>query len=161
MILDEKIANGDLIVLDGAIGSEIDRLGGKMDAAAWCGVANVTDPDTVRRVHEAYLEAGADIITANTFASCRHVLEAAGYGDQPLPSTDAPSSWRRKRETALHLTEMLRLRVRYRTTLLGSPEQLHPIPNFHRHLREKQRITVNSPIRSLKRDATFAVGDDA
>lgn len=84
MILDEKLASGDLIVLDGAIGSEIDRLGGKMDAAAWCGVANVTDPDTVRRVHEAYLEAGADIITANTFASCRHVLEAAGYGDQTV-----------------------------------------------------------------------------
>ena len=80
MILDEKLAAGDVIVLDGAIGSEIDRLGGKMDEAAWCGVANWTHPDTVRRVHESYLEAGADVITANTFATCRHVLEAAGYG---------------------------------------------------------------------------------
>ena len=84
MILDEKLAAGDVIVLDGAIGSEIDRLGGKMDLAAWCGVANVTHPDTVRRVHESYLEAGADVITANTFATCRHVLEAAGYGDETV-----------------------------------------------------------------------------
>ncbi|MCY3812145.1 MAG: homocysteine S-methyltransferase family protein [Gammaproteobacteria bacterium] len=75
---------GDAIVLDGAIGSEIDRIGGKMDEAAWCGLANLTDPDTVRRVHESYLEAGADVITANTFASCRHVLEAVGYGDQTV-----------------------------------------------------------------------------
>ena len=58
MILDEKLSNGDVIVLDGAIGSEIDRLGGKMHPVAWCGVANVTDPDIVRQVHEAYLAAG-------------------------------------------------------------------------------------------------------
>ena len=45
-------------------GSEIDRIGGKMDDAAWCGLANLTDPGTVRRVHESYLEAGADVITA-------------------------------------------------------------------------------------------------
>lgn len=64
MILDDKLAAGDVIVLDGAIGSEIDRIGGKMDQAAWCGLANLTDPDTVRRVHESYLEAGADVITA-------------------------------------------------------------------------------------------------
>ena len=81
MILDGKLDAGDVIVLDGAIGSEIERLGGKMDAAAWCGIANVTHPDTVRRVHESYLEAGTHVITTNTFATCRHVLEGAGYGD--------------------------------------------------------------------------------
>ena len=84
MILDDKIAAGDVIVLDGAIGSEVDRLGGRMDAAAWCGVANRTHPDTVRRVHESYLEAGADVITTNTFATCRHVLEGAGYGGETV-----------------------------------------------------------------------------
>ena len=81
MILDEKIHNGDVIILDGAIGSEIERLGGKMDQSAWCGTANVTDPDKVRAVHESYLRAGADVITTNTFATSRHMLEAAGYGD--------------------------------------------------------------------------------
>ena len=87
MILDEKLTNGDVIVLDGAIGSEIGRLGGKMHPVAWCGVANVTDPDIVRQVHEAYLEAGADVITANTFSNGRHVLAAAGYGDEAVTIT--------------------------------------------------------------------------
>ena len=87
MILDEKLASGDVIVLDGAIGSEIDRLGGEMHPVAWCGVANVTHPDTVRQVHEAYLDAGADVITANTFSTCRHVLAAAGSGDQAATIT--------------------------------------------------------------------------
>ena len=84
MILDEKLAAGDVIVLDGATGTEVARLGAKMDAAAWCAVANTTHPDTVRRVHEAYLEAGADVIVTNTFATCRHVLEGAGLGDETV-----------------------------------------------------------------------------
>ena len=84
MILDEKLAAGDVIVLDGATGTEIRRLGGEMDPAAWCAVANRTHPDTVRRVHESYLEAGADVITTNTFATCRHVLEGAGLGDDTV-----------------------------------------------------------------------------
>ena len=84
MILDKKLAAGDVIVLDGGTGTEIARLGGEMNAAAWCAVANRTHPDTVRRVHESYLEAGADVIITNTFATCRHVLEGAGLGDETV-----------------------------------------------------------------------------
>ena len=84
MILDEKLAAGDVIVLDGATGTEIARLGGEMNAAAWCAVANRTHPDTVRRVHETYLEAGVDVITTNPFATCRHVLDGAGLGDETV-----------------------------------------------------------------------------
>ena len=84
MILDEKLAAGEVIVLDGATGTEIARLRGEMNAAAWCAVANRTHPDTVRRVHESYLEAGADVIVTNTFATCRHVPGGAGLGDETV-----------------------------------------------------------------------------
>ena len=73
MILDNKLSKREIIVMDGAIGSEIARLGGAMDSAAWCGVANKTHPDVVRQVHEEYIRAGADVVTANTFATNRHV----------------------------------------------------------------------------------------
>ena len=82
MMLEHKLDAGAAIVLDGAVGSEIARLGGGLHQAAWCGVANVTHPDIVRQVHASYLEAGADVITANTFATCRHVLSAADLGDR-------------------------------------------------------------------------------
>ena len=84
MVLDEKLSAGEVIVLDGATGTEIARLGGAMNSAAWCGVATRTHPDVVRRVHESYLEAGADVVIANTFATCRHVLEGAGLGDETV-----------------------------------------------------------------------------
>ncbi len=87
MILDNKLSKREIIVLDGAIGSEIARLGGAMDAAAWCDVANKTHPEVVRRVHEEYIRAGADVVTANTFATCRHVLAGAGLADEAVGIT--------------------------------------------------------------------------
>ena len=84
MILDNKLNNRETIVLDGANGSEIARLGGAMDAAAWCGIANKTHPEVVRQVHEEYIRAGADIVTTNTFASSRHVLAGAGLADETV-----------------------------------------------------------------------------
>jgi len=84
MILDDKIASGQVIVLDGATGTEIARKGGAMDGAAWCAVANLTAPDIVRTVHEDYIRAGADVVIANTFATCRHVLAGAGLAERTV-----------------------------------------------------------------------------
>ena len=82
MTLNETLASGATIVLDGATGTEVARLGGRMNSKAWCAEANKTHPDIVRTVHEEYIRAGADVITANTFATCRHVLAGAGLDDE-------------------------------------------------------------------------------
>ena len=81
MILDEKLAIGETLLMDGAVGAEVERFGGRMDSAAWCGLATETHPAVVCRVHAEYLRAGSDIATANTFANCRHVLDSVGKGD--------------------------------------------------------------------------------
>ena len=84
MILDNKLSNKEVIVLDGATGSEIARLGAEMNSSAWCGAANKTHPDIVRQVHEEYIRAGADVVTANTFSTSRHVLASAGLADETV-----------------------------------------------------------------------------
>lgn len=80
--LEQRIRDGEVVVLDGATGTELERRGVPMDDAAWCAAALVTHPETVRRVHEDYVRAGADVITTNTFPTARHVLEPAGLGDR-------------------------------------------------------------------------------
>ena len=65
MILDEKLAIGETLLMDGAVGAEVERFGGRMDSAAWCGLATETHPAVVCRVHAEYLKAGSDIATAN------------------------------------------------------------------------------------------------
>jgi homocysteine S-methyltransferase len=80
--LEERLSNGEVLVLDGAIGTEITRLGAPAHPIAWSAEALFTHPHTVRKMHERYIKAGADIITTNTFSSNRDVLEASGYGYQ-------------------------------------------------------------------------------
>jgi|TARA_B110000263_G_scaffold99361_1_gene86847 methionine synthase I (cobalamin-dependent) len=84
MILDNKLRNKEIIVLDGATGTEISRLGGVMNSSVWCGVANKTHPEIVRQVHEEYILAGADVVTANTYATSRHILASAGLGNETI-----------------------------------------------------------------------------
>lgn len=80
--LQERIDNNEVIIIDGAIGSELERRGVPMDENAWCGVANITHPGTVRALHTDYIRAGADVVTANTFGTAPHVLAATEYKDR-------------------------------------------------------------------------------
>jgi homocysteine S-methyltransferase len=79
--LKDRLARGDIILMDGGVSTEIEKQGVAMDSTVWSGVAHVTHPDVARKVHESYIRAGAEVITANTFATARHVLEGKGMGD--------------------------------------------------------------------------------
>jgi homocysteine S-methyltransferase len=78
--LKERLASGELIILDGAIGTELQKMGVPMHEKVWCAAALRDHADSVRQLHEDYIRAGADVITANTFASARYVLEPVGMG---------------------------------------------------------------------------------
>jgi homocysteine S-methyltransferase len=76
-----KLAAGEPVLIDGGTGTEIERRGGAMVEGAWCGAAALTHPHIVQEVHETYLNAGAEVIIANNFATARHVLAQAGWED--------------------------------------------------------------------------------
>ena len=80
-IIKDKLDNGDIVLLDGGTGSEIERLGVEMNDLAWCGIAHMEQPEVVRRVHESYIHAGADLIIANTFGTAPHVIKRLGLED--------------------------------------------------------------------------------
>jgi len=77
-----RLDRGNTVILDGGTGTELEKRGVPMSEAAWCGLACLTDPETVEAVHLDYIRAGARIVTANTFASSRLMLEHAGMGDR-------------------------------------------------------------------------------
>jgi S-methylmethionine-dependent homocysteine/selenocysteine methylase len=80
--LKARLANGDVVVIDGATGTELEARGVPMDDAAWCGVANLEHADAVREVHADYIRAGARVVIANTFSTDRMRLGDAGIGDR-------------------------------------------------------------------------------
>ena len=80
--LKQRLDAGEIIVLDGGTGTELQRRGAQMDPSAWCGPASLCNSELLTQVHLDYINAGADVITANTFASSRLMLTPAGYADQ-------------------------------------------------------------------------------
>ncbi len=78
----DTLNSGGTVILDGAIGTELERRGVEMDDNSWCGSATATNLQELYGVHADYIAAGADIITANTYASNRAMLAAAGIGDR-------------------------------------------------------------------------------
>ena len=76
------IAAGEIIVIDGATGTELERRGVPMHSKAWCAVATESHPAVVQAIHEDYIRAGAQVVTANTFSTTREVLEPASLGDK-------------------------------------------------------------------------------
>jgi S-methylmethionine-dependent homocysteine/selenocysteine methylase len=75
-----RLADGELVIIDGGMGSQLQAEGVPMDEVAWSARANLEQPDVVQRVHEAYIRAGAEVIIANTFAASRAGMAPAGLG---------------------------------------------------------------------------------
>ncbi len=73
--------NSKVMVIDGGVGTEISRRGIPLHPVYWSAVAHIEHSDLVRDIHLDYINAGADIISTNTFMAGRHLLEAGGRDD--------------------------------------------------------------------------------
>ena len=74
----DRIRSGECILIDGATGTEAERRGVPQLDNAWNGGAALSHPEILRQVHLDYLDAGAEMIISNSFATHRHALAAAG-----------------------------------------------------------------------------------
>ena len=75
--LQSRLAAGETILMDGGMGSEIERRG-LASPTTWSGGPMLTHPELVRDIHREYIEAGAEIIITNTFGAGRDMLEQGG-----------------------------------------------------------------------------------
>ena len=75
---EQRIANA-VLVADGAMGSMLFDGAGPQRCFE---ELNTSQPEAVFRVHQAYIEAGAQIIETNTFGANRSKLAALGLADQ-------------------------------------------------------------------------------
>ena len=66
------------VVLDGAMGTELDARGVDTRNALWSARALAMAPDVVREVHSDYLDAGARVITTNTYQATLPALIRSG-----------------------------------------------------------------------------------
>jgi 5-methyltetrahydrofolate--homocysteine methyltransferase len=95
---------GRVLVADGAMGTMLqasDAVLDDFDGLEGCNeILNVTRPDIVRSVHEAYLAAGADCVTTNTFGANLANLGEYGISDRITELSEAGARIAREAVTA-------------------------------------------------------------
>jgi hypothetical protein len=81
-------------ILDGSMGRELLRMGAPFKQPGWSALALIEAPEYVRATHDAFVRAGADVVTTNSYA-----VVPFHIGEEPSEagstSTIAPiSRWR-------------------------------------------------------------------
>ena len=88
----ERLQSGDILIADGATGTNYQRMGIELGVAPEEWVFD--QPENVLALHRAFIDAGADIILTNTFGGTRVRLRDSKYADR------APEINRRAAELA-------------------------------------------------------------
>lgn len=83
----ERFEREDILILDGATGTELERRGFELSAPGWSVSAIRECPVLLREIHQAYVLAGAEIITANTFRTHARNLSQTEWSGQAAALT--------------------------------------------------------------------------
>jgi len=78
-VLGDLLSSGKTIILDGAMGTELQARGCDVSLPLWSAKPLIERPDVVRHIHIDNIDCGADIITANSFRTQRRTFEKADY----------------------------------------------------------------------------------
>ena len=96
------------LIIDGAMGTQLQQRHDQIPEAAWEGnegcneLLNVTAPEIMHSIFHAYLNAGADMITTNTFGAFSWVLDEYGIGHRAYELSKAGAE--RVREACEHFS---------------------------------------------------------
>ena len=76
----QALHSGRVLLMDGAMGTELIRAG--LPLGEVCESWNLTHPERVQAVHQAYVDAGAEVLLTNTFQANPVALGRHGLEDQ-------------------------------------------------------------------------------
>ena len=82
MRFEELLKTREFVLLDGAMGTMLQNKGMKMGETPEA--LNLEKPEWLLDIHRQYIEAGSDIIYANTFGANRYKLKKCGYSVQEV-----------------------------------------------------------------------------
>lgn len=104
----------DILLLDGATGTELQRRGIDISLPLWSARGLIEAPEVVEQIHVDYLEAGAGAVITNTFRTHQRSLEKAGMGARARELT----------ARAVEIARSARDRVKPEALVLGSVSPL-------------------------------------
>ncbi len=78
-VLSDLFNKQALVILDSAMGTELKERGEDISLPLWSAGPLLSNPDMVREIHIENIDAGADLITTNTFRTQKRTMEKAGF----------------------------------------------------------------------------------
>ena len=75
--MNKKLHFDEFLVFDGAMGTMLQQFG--MKAGELPESYNIHSPTIIKKIHQQYIQAGADVITANTFGANRYKLNHTSF----------------------------------------------------------------------------------
>jgi homocysteine S-methyltransferase len=78
----KKLEKKKILLLDGPMGTELERRNVATPLPAWSAKAIITHPYIIYDIHKDYLSCGVDILTANTFRTNRRAMKNAGMEEK-------------------------------------------------------------------------------
>lgn len=76
MEINQLLKEKEFIIFDGALGTQLQAKGLKTGETPE--LLNITNPQLLKEIHRSYIDAGADVVSANTFGANRYKLEHCG-----------------------------------------------------------------------------------
>ncbi len=152
------LPEGRPALLDGGMGRELRARGVPIANTIWSANALLVAKDTVLQVHKDFIEAGADIITANTYGIIRSALKKEGIEDKfaelnRLAGKLAIQASRSAEDGAAVAASLPPLRGSYRPDLVGAAEELVPL--------YREQCELLEPYCDLFLCETMSSGDEA
>lgn len=80
--VDEILKEKGMIVLDGAMGSELERRGYDVNDVLWSAKMLKEAPEAIQKIHYDYLKAGADLLTCASYQASLDGFKIAGYTEE-------------------------------------------------------------------------------
>src|SRR6266851_5234732 len=95
-LLKKHLTTGKRVLMDGGMGSEIEHRNFPTKLPLWSAEVLLTYPEVVLQIHRDYIDAGAEIITTNTFRTTRRAFACEGISEQAAATTSLACSLAQK-----------------------------------------------------------------
>ena len=79
MNITTRLADTDIIIIDGAMGTELQRRDVPLNFEIWSAAALLSHPHLVQEIHVDYIRAGAEIQIAATYNTAPHVINPSSF----------------------------------------------------------------------------------
>jgi homocysteine S-methyltransferase len=79
--IEEFLADRGVLILDGALATELERRGANLRDPLWSAKCLIEQPDLIRAVHVDYFTAGADVATTATYQATFEAFGRRGLSD--------------------------------------------------------------------------------